>query len=361
MDQNHLAVFLRISLELNSTAERYSLFRTIEASEFFEFGKFVWQIAPKRTYGDGLETFEDVIKQHETRRLNEVEILRLWREINNFAHYESLTFSHPFENLDLGRLSVERSKKFAIQYLTSCGIDFEGWNETRLYRDADFEWSQVLNDDYVVWLEGWTRQGHSESDVKFAILANSKEEEDLFRSALERDALSHLIISRTDLAVDNQVYYHRARSLRDVHRLELIEVNTPMWHALNILYWYYDVLQYAQVGYENHGSPIGAIAQKIEDAAEAGFEMGRSHQSLITKKFDRFTLTGIKLDSSLKTAAQITNNRHKDLRQQRFEVMEQFVSKLGVQGAARICSKRGLGNAAAIKRQWDRWKEKRDT
>ena len=66
--------------------------------------------------------------------------------------------------------------------------------------------------------------------------------------------------------------------------------------------------------------------------------------------------------AGLADAANKTNARHVSLRDKRFAVVAELVTKVGPEEAARRCAKiEGMGKASTIKKQWNRRKKRRDT
>ena len=72
-------------------------------------------------------------------------------------------------------------------------------------------------------------------------------------------------------------------------------------------------------------------------------------------------LRGRKVARGFRSAAEATNRGHKAMRDARFSRMGELAPRLGVENAARQCEAEGLGGWQAIRRQWDRFKEKPDT
>lgn len=73
-------------------------------------------------------------------------------------------------------------------------------------------------------------------------------------------------------------------------------------------------------------------------------------------------LRGQKVGKGLAEAAEKTARLHRPLRERRLERMRELVAEgHKVEKAARYCEAEGLGNWQAVRRQWNRWKEKPDT
>jgi len=99
-------------------------------------------------------------------------------------------------------------------------------------------------------------------------------------------------------------------------------------------------------------------------------EMGRLEERLWWRagvdpisgeKREVLALTGRSVKRGQKDGAAITNRAHALKREERFACMRDLVPSLGVENAARQCEAKGLGGWQAIRRQWDRFREKPDT
>ena len=78
------------------------------------------------------------------------------------------------------------------------------------------------------------------------------------------------------------------------------------------------------------------------------------------EKREVLALTGRPVKRGQKDGAAITNKAHAPRREARFTRMKELLPALGVENAARQCEAEGLGGWQAIRRQWDRFKEKPD-
>jgi hypothetical protein len=76
------------------------------------------------------------------------------------------------------------------------------------------------------------------------------------------------------------------------------------------------------------------------------------------EKREALALTGRPVKRGQKDGAAITNKAHAAMREARFARMKELVPDLGVENAARQCEAEGLGGWQAIRRQWDRYREK---
>lgn len=79
------------------------------------------------------------------------------------------------------------------------------------------------------------------------------------------------------------------------------------------------------------------------------------------EKREALALIGRAMKRGQKDGAAKTNQVHAYKREARFTRMRELIPTLGVENAARQCEAEGLGPWQAIRRQWDRFKEKPDT
>lgn len=112
---------------------------------------------------------------------------------------------------------------------------------------------------------------------------------------------------------------------------------------------------------EIEGAKKRVTAGEADEAARfawrAGFEFA---YAMLKFQWERDSIRGTKVAGGAKNSAHKTNEKHKPKREARFAVMREFISSLGVEGAAHECEARGLGKAETIVRQWNRHKN-RDT
>ncbi len=74
------------------------------------------------------------------------------------------------------------------------------------------------------------------------------------------------------------------------------------------------------------------------------------------------SLRGRKVGRGLSEAAEKTSLAHRPLRERRLARMRELLAEgHKIENAARYCEAEGLGGWQAIRRQWNRWKEKPDT
>lgn len=119
--------------------------------------------------------------------------------------------------------------------------------------------------------------------------------------------------------------------------IHLTELFTRVWYAANMLSAYYARYDDLLFGYLWSEYRLKMRAEKNAS-------------------------TGSKVIAGTKTAAEQTNAAHSSLRTARFRLMEQLVPALGTDKAAVECELQGLGSAQAVKRQWNRFQnKKRDT
>jgi hypothetical protein len=116
---------------------------------------------------------------------------------------------------------------------------------------------------------------------------------------------------------------------------------------------------------------IDAHAKLAEDCRENGnTDWAMHHAMMIAEAFTemRFkqiwepnALRGQKVGEGLAAAAKQTNLRHSDLREKRFARLRELLDRMNLESAIAACEAEGLGRADAIKRQWNRHKENRDS
>lgn len=116
-------------------------------------------------------------------------------------------------------------------------------------------------------------------------------------------------------------------------------------------------LYFCIVGVENalsEGAPDRVFAHAvILGSAVNRFNLRRLHLKAVAR--------GQKVAGGAKNSAHRTNQMHEPMREKRLARMAQLVSDMNVDSAAAQCEIEGLGRWGAIKRQWNRHREKRDS
>jgi hypothetical protein len=104
------------------------------------------------------------------------------------------------------------------------------------------------------------------------------------------------------------------------------------------------------------------------DAAEAAlhaFYAATEWATMVMKfSWEVDALRGEKVAGGARNSAHATNTKHEETRRIRLDRMRHHLGAtpdMSVDSAAHACAAEGLGSAQAIRRQWDRWKEKPDT
>jgi hypothetical protein len=99
-----------------------------------------------------------------------------------------------------------------------------------------------------------------------------------------------------------------------------------------------------------------------EHAATSALQVGLFWQEAAMKfRWEDDAIRGEKVAGGAKNSAHLTNARHDALREQRFLRMATLIPTIGIDKAAVQCETEQLGHRDAIKRQWNRHKEKRDS
>lgn len=95
-----------------------------------------------------------------------------------------------------------------------------------------------------------------------------------------------------------------------------------------------------------------------DEAARMGFHVGRLWaEARIKWDWEDHALRGKKTIQSAQVGGEVARRQHDAEWGKRRARMSALVPKFGVKGAAEICAKEGLGNAEAIRKQWNRRRE----
>jgi len=196
------------------------------------------------------------------------------------------------------------------------------------------------------------------------IYVSSSEQEIEVRKEFSESSLSKEDMPRIVLIESEIENWQRAKSLRHLFQTDFFQLNTPLWHALNILYWYHDKFLTDWDELVNHGewntlTREGAGVSLLL-VANYALEVGRSFEALKNKKYESAAITGLKIKSGQRIAASMTDALHRPQRVRRLKRMAELVPRFGVEAASRVCSHEGLGSPQSIKRQYNRWKKRRD-
>ncbi|WP_136683122.1 hypothetical protein [Falsirhodobacter xinxiangensis] len=120
----------------------------------------------------------------------------------------------------------------------------------------------------------------------------------------------------------------------------------------------------AAVMNDENGTPdeLGnALQEHIATVALYAFTAGRHLQIALGKEHEPDAIRGEKVAGGLRNLAHSTNRRHEGPRERRFARLRELVPQIGLDKACATCETEGLGKHEAIKRQWNRHLQKRDT
>lgn len=137
---------------------------------------------------------------------------------------------------------------------------------------------------------------------------------------------------------------------------EEFEVNTPVWHALNILIWA-EERDFIVQSLLNRGKRSAAF--DVVRCTHLGIQIGVSMECIRSKQFDRFTRAGMDQSDGGRKGGSARRGKHSPQTIKTLAVMSELINKHGrsVSLAAGIAHKRGFGtSAAANRRAWDRRK-----
>ena len=170
-----------------------------------------------------------------------------------------------------------------------------------------------------------------------------------------RDSLEAVVTAREEAGGD---FAFISREARNVVAAILAEADRPEAAPEDSLVWFAREIQFDLQLADRFTEDNDA-----DKAARFAFAAASRWATMVMKfSWEVDALRGEKVAGGARNSAHQTNSRHRDLRQRRFERMRHHMATgLGVENAANACEAEGLGNAGAIKRQWDRHREKRDT
>ncbi len=342
-----------------------SVVEALNREELFSLGVALWKILPKRQMGHGVETFEGPLKYNETSSDEQRRLLQLWFRLNNTSIHLTEPLPKPFEAPPKPEQNpLKEPVDFAIQYLNQCGLDFEGWETTYLFFDIeDGDMRQVERATYEEWRKASTEQEPADTK-ELRIIVDSLEHAEEIKKEFQDAGISLpsiVVAEQTTKEIEN---LYRVRSIKSHYQVNNFEEFTPFWHAVNILHWYHEcyMAEWKNAIIDRFGTHYrrNVLANSLQCIALSAFEIGRSYEALKKKKFEGAALTGLKVKSGLRAAATATNLKHRNLRSARFSRIAQLVDQFGLDQAARICEREGLGGWQGIKKQWQRRKENRD-
>ncbi|AXI54554.1 hypothetical protein C1J05_08660 [Sulfitobacter sp. JL08] len=253
----------------------------------------------------------------------------------------------------------------AIRVLKDWGLDYEGWDSTYLYIERDSgQIHQVKKTLFEEWRnnsEQYLVLGQTEPSL---VVTNIQAAEDIQMEFHNAGEPARKFVVTEQLSVSDYNLF-RTKPLRQHFFIDSFELNTPFWHALYILHLYNEGYMAewrdAMKSVASKKSSRGFLGSAIQNIALYALEIGKSCEAIEKKKFEGAALTGLKVKSGLQAAAESTNLQHRSLRDARFERLASLIDKFGLDQSARICEKEGLGGWQAIKKQWQRHKQIRDT
>lgn len=319
-----------------------------------------WERVPKREFGHGIETYVDSIELAKATP-EQSSLVLLVSSLRGEAKRRNvkLGFERTEETPD--HLPFRHVIDVAIETLKQCGVVYEGWNTTYLWYDpSDSGWRQIYRGPFETYLSHVSSIEHELR--RPTIVVSDDESEARVRSEFDESGNPVPRIIRLDRENIDPQLWTDAKSIRHLFRFDNFEPNTPFWHALNILYWYNDVYLYHWDSLINFPRlprlNRHETALEMASAAGAAVEIGKSLDALIKKPMETHALRGMKVISGAKRAASANNRLHSSLRTRRYARMIQLVPSIGVDNAAAQCEVEGLGNWSAIKRQWNRNKNR---
>lgn len=327
------------------------------SSQFESLIADVWARCPKREFGHGVEIYTDAMKLDEVSDPSERNTIELYRRMRWIARRRHIELGFGPDQRSAVHTPLTSAIRAAEDFLESCGIDYEGWQDTRLFfNHATMQWHQIPLEEYERLWDGNVR--FFEPSI---LVSDANHEEQLRKEFLDRNLRVPILI-RTDREASNEEILLLSRSLPELLRAERFEPNTPFWHAINILSWYHShcLPTWNELinnkGHSNWGR--NEIAEETMTMIGAAYEIGRSHDALIKKPYEPHALRGMKVIASARKGALQTSIANEPLKRRRMERMKELIHSTSVDGAAATCETEGLGSMQAIKRQWYREQKK---
>lgn len=246
-------------------------------------------VVPKRTYGDGVETYEDFIKYFHAEAPDEYEAAFLLHQVQGLlerlVHTGDQSYPSPFE------YAVVR----ATEALQAHGIEYRGLRKT-----------------YLVWLRKQERYFQETEDVRLELYAARKKDlGDKFDPrmfAWDNNFVDDTSAGEPIPTPPGEVpgydhwmsaYGFRAGllSLRVLFEAGRIEPHTSLWHAVHILQNYETFVEcYCDL----EGRPITerfpqqSFGMQVLSAAQIGIYIGKSLDALEKKHLEHEALASLK-------------------------------------------------------------------
>ncbi|MGJ8583881.1 MAG: hypothetical protein ACSHXD_07320 [Marinosulfonomonas sp.] len=307
----------------------------LEKCQLQELENLLKNRLPNAYRGHGVEEYPGNIRPHEAKTLEDWHGALLLQDIQN-------------KLCNVGVPPVTQAVEYAIYVLGQYGIEFDGWDETYLYGDDQTLWKQI------------------ESSTAQMIIAKLSICED---SAMENwEELPYPEKHQRALKLEKwkSLYpWRTCKKLSLLFRLDEFEKFTPLWHALNILNWN-DLINNHKMEFDLYESKMSAKNPSDPDffalnqMTSAGFEIGRSFESLYKKKFDELTLLGKKNQQGREMGAATRRFQTKPQSEKILNEMGRLINEKhhSIRRAAELVFNNGIGTSAeANRRLWTREKK----
>ena len=283
----------RVSLNTNKYSNFFRIIESIPEDELHEALNILEKVLPRRTWGDGVETYEDVIHP------NEIDFdenhLNIWFGVNSFIKIRNLIFNNQ-SNLTKDIFIVSRN--LALNALEDSDIKYEGLANTYFYL-TKIEKGQIK-------LRDGRNSYRQISKARFEKIRRLKP--NLSPNEYVEWEIKYL--------------WRMSFSLNKVFETGDIEPFTELWHAINILI---KCEKYENIISINSGKKISENIQKIFDlddlynVASLSLEIGKSHDALIKKKIEK---KGISSENAQKSGT----NKTKNIAEKQKEICKDLVS-----------------------------------
>lgn len=220
----------------------------LDENERAELRSMLEEIVPKVIKGHGIELFEAHINPDEAGDLNQYLAASLLSYLKQIA---PITFKEYFSEIDK---AVNSAKEIILKELN---VDFEGLQDTYLYKDEAGNYRQIR------------------SDIGSALKA--KREGMIFQDYADMNAARNSILRWTSLYP-----WRSADTLKEFWRREAFSPNSPLDHALHILNWH----SLFNVDLDASSESDEQSAFESHFIAKAAYWIGRHQEALIRKSVD---------------------------------------------------------------------------
>lgn len=325
----------------NSAASRewhtIDIFR-LGADERIELIKILEAALPMTQHGHGLETFEATLSPRHAESYQDFEGACLYRKLTRLEEVLA----------PKGETLFEGPIELAKGHLRGLGILYKGWRETFLLWDGKDQekWRQV--DSRI---------------AKKSIAHRARQEKAIFKlPGLEA-------IEAYKVLVSGERVFDIPLPLSSMFRNDQIEVNTPFWHALNILNFvdYHselmdEISRHLQWPPSPEGTDFTYISDLVTSIAGASLEIGKSWQSLYKKQYDTHVFRGIKVLKGASDGGSLRrdqNSEDTELILAKMKVLIEAERPQTVQSAAAVVFRNGKGSSVGANRAlWYRHRTK---